>query len=120
MVVLCDLPRKKTFSVHVLVAIAFLGPRPSSRHVVAHFDGDGLNPRLENLRWATPEENEADKRRHGRHLMGEAKALAKCSAEIVRELRASSEPATVACKRFGVSASCVRHIRRRVTWKHVE
>ena len=51
-------------SVHVAVATAFLGPRPEGMHV-AHNDGDPSNPRLDNLRFATPSENEADKRIHG-------------------------------------------------------
>lgn len=50
--------------VHILVAEAFLGPRPAGMQV-AHTDGNALNPRLDNLRYATPSENEADKRRHG-------------------------------------------------------
>src|SRR5690606_6570320 len=45
-------PRK----VHALVAEAFIGPRPEG-HQIAHNDGDRLNSRLENLRYATAAEN---------------------------------------------------------------
>jgi hypothetical protein len=51
--------------VHRLVAEAFLGPRPDGTHV-AHWDGDGMNASVKNLRWATQSENETDKKRHGR------------------------------------------------------
>lgn len=52
--------------VHRIVALSFLGPAPSVEHHVAHFNGDGMDARLANLRWATQSENEADKVRHGR------------------------------------------------------
>ena len=52
--------------VHRLVALAFLGAPPSDRHHVAHWDGNGMNASVENLRWATQPENESDKVRHGR------------------------------------------------------
>lgn len=42
---------------HMLVLEAFLGPRPSSRHVVNHKDGNKQNNRLSNLEWATYAEN---------------------------------------------------------------
>lgn len=51
--------------VHTIVLEAWLGPRPSPRHHGAHGAGGQLDNRLENLRWALPEENEADKRRCG-------------------------------------------------------
>lgn len=55
---------KKRF-VHQIVLEAFVGPRPPGKET-AHWDGDPLNNRLENLRWATPEENFADEVRLGR------------------------------------------------------
>lgn len=52
--------------VHLVVASAFLGNPPTPMHKVAHWDGDGHNSNLKNLRWATQSENETDKKRHGR------------------------------------------------------
>jgi hypothetical protein len=52
--------------VHSLVACTWLGPRPSPRHLVAHWDGDRSNCHVDNLRWATGSENWEDMRRHGR------------------------------------------------------
>src|SRR5687767_11715471 len=42
--------------VHVLVAAAFLGPKPSGQ-VVNHIDANRLNPHLSNLEYVTAREN---------------------------------------------------------------
>lgn len=46
----------KNYSIHRLVAIAFL-PQSPDKPDVNHKDGDKLNPRLENLEWVTTSEN---------------------------------------------------------------
>ena len=53
--------------IHILVAEAFLGTRPSG-HYVCHNNGDPTDNRLENLRYDTPSENSLDTIRHGRHI----------------------------------------------------
>lgn len=52
-------------SLHRLVLEAFVGQPPTNNHVAAHWDNNGQNNRLDNLRWATPKENAADRIRHG-------------------------------------------------------
>lgn len=52
-------------SAHRLVCTAFNGERPDDKRHCAHRDGNSHNNIPENLYWATPKENAADKRRHG-------------------------------------------------------
>lgn len=73
--------KRKKHRVHILVLTAFIGPRPPG-HECAHHNGDSLDNRLCNLRWATPQENRADGERHGTQ-----KAYTKEDYERARELR---------------------------------
>ncbi len=58
------------YSVHALVALAYLPPRPSPTHQVRHLDGNKMNPSADNLAWGTPKENADDRERHGRTSRG--------------------------------------------------
>ena len=53
-----------TISIHRLVMLSFIGPCPSGMEV-RHLDGNSSNNNLKNLVYGTPEENSADKTRHG-------------------------------------------------------
>jgi len=81
--------KKTRIEVQRLVALTFLGEPPTTRHEVAHWDGNGLNNAVTNLRWATRKENCADTKRHGRvpHLFGAASPRCKLSDDDVREIR---------------------------------
>ena len=52
--------RKKSFQIHRLVAIAFIGDPPTPRHEVRHLDGNPLNNSLGNLAWGTRMDNMID------------------------------------------------------------
>ena len=108
--------------VHVVVCAAFHGPRPSPRHQAAHGDGDRGNNTPLNLRWATPEENAADKRLHGKHLCGELVHGAKLhpsAIEPIRRLLAAHVSAPVIASAFGVSATAIRSVGHGETWAHL-
>ena len=109
-------------TVSSLVAAAFIGPRPAG-HEVAHNDGNSQNNAAENLRYATPAENTADKFKHGTVLRGEQVGNAKLDAAKVSDLKArlrSGEPGWALAKEFGVSQAQVSQIRNGKRWGHVE
>jgi len=56
----------KTWTVHTLVALAFIGPRPPG-HEVCHNDGNPMNNNLSNLRYDTISGNRRDAVEHGTH-----------------------------------------------------
>lgn len=59
--------KRKTFRVHRLVALAFLGGPPAPGMEVRHLNGVRDDNRLENLAWGTRSENSQDSIRHGTH-----------------------------------------------------
>lgn len=61
-------------TVHSVVAEAFIGPRPEG-HDVAHWNGERLDNRAANLRYATRSENHMDKRRHGTSRLGKKRGV---------------------------------------------
>ena len=64
--------RPKTMQVHVLVCLAFHGPRPRGKEV-RHLDGVKHNCQPWNLAWGTKAEQEQDKKSHRRrklHILG--------------------------------------------------
>lgn len=77
----------KSMLAHRLVALAFLGAPPTIEHEVAHDDGTRTNNHWRNLRWATPLENQADRKRHGTTMCGEQLPQSKLTAAQADEIR---------------------------------
>lgn len=57
---------QRTWLVHRLVLMAFVGKAPEGTEAL-HHDSDKSNNRISNLSWGTHSENEFDKVRHGTH-----------------------------------------------------
>lgn len=113
--------RPRAFVVHSLVALAFLGPRPHGLQV-AHGDGDRMNSRLSNLRYATAVENAADRVAHGTEVHGERNGNAKITAAQAEEIRRRNrrgERQVDLAREFGISQSQISNIARRAAWARV-
>lgn len=106
-------------SVHRLVAINFIGPPPSDKHQVAHYDGDKTNNHVGNLRWATCRENIADKKRHGTQARGETQGRSKLKEADVLAIRSSTLPYRILSERYGVAVDTIYRIRKRLNWSHI-
>lgn len=104
--------------IHILVAEAFIGPRPLGTEV-AHFDGDQTNNRLGNLRYATPQGNADDRIRHGTVPKGDKHWNAKLKNADVEAIRADQRSHTVIATQYSVSESMIRFIRTRKNWAHL-
>lgn len=93
-------------TVHKLVALAFLGPRPEG-HDVRHLDGNPQNNRADNLAYGTRAENIYDVTRIG-------KAWRKLTADNVRDIRAriaQGEKGSEIARSYGVSQGCISSIK---------
>lgn len=77
-VALCSKGLSKAHYVHRLVASAFL-PNPEGKPEVNHKDGNPRNNALENLEWATAQENSAHAHGTGASPKGHACSWAKLS-----------------------------------------
>lgn len=66
---LCLERKRYARGVGALVLEAFVGPRPDGMEC-CHINGDGLDNRVENLRWDTHSENVLDTMRQGTHFAG--------------------------------------------------
>ena len=114
--------RRQRFGVHQLVALAFLGPKPSPLHQVAHLDGQRLNNHVSNLAWLLPIENNAHKDLHGTRLRGSqihSAKLVEAQVVLIRQALAVGIRQCVLAQTYGVSDSTVSLIARAKTWRHV-
>ncbi|QDL90380.1 HNH endonuclease [Paroceanicella profunda] len=67
---------RQRIALHILVATAFIGPRPEGL-VVAHLDGDKSNNRADNLAYVSQRENIEHKRMHGTMACGDRSHLSR-------------------------------------------
>ncbi len=111
--------RWQQVSVHVMVCEAFFGPRPSPMHHAAHRNGICTDNRVENLRWATKFENEADKVEHDVRAWGERHGMHKLSEVEVLDIRSRNTRLSEEAERYGVTIQTISSIRHRKTWRHI-
>lgn len=133
-ITLCRGAKPYNARVNRAVCEAFQGAAPSPRHHAAHNDGNRLNNRAENLRWAEGAENERDKLAHGTAMAGDrhwsksrperrARGIGHGRAKLtdcaVRLIRADSRKQREIAADHGVSQRVVWMIKTGKTWRHV-
>lgn len=118
-VVLSDKNVRRRVFVHVLVAEAFLGPRPEGLQI-NHKDGDKRNSHASNIEYVTPSENMRHALRNGLRVppQGEQCAHAKLTVTQVVEIRELAATLTYPeiARRFGIDRARVSRICRGELW----
>lgn len=113
----------KTFKVHRLVVEAFI-PNPENKPTVNHINGDKTDNRVENLEWAT--QNEQMKHACDMNLKrcdGEHNSAHKLTFEEVKWIREHHIPrdsqfgSLALAARFGVHRKTISRIVNNKTWK---
>lgn len=115
---LYDRDRQKTFDVHRLMAMTFLGGVPDGMHV-CHINGIKTDCRLSNLRVDTAASNEMDKVNHGTSNRGERFGRSKYTEEQVikaKQLLAKKWRAKDVSAATGISLSSVKAISSGANW----
>lgn len=126
----------RTYTVHSLVASAFLGKRPLG-YQINHKDGNKHNAQLSNLEYVTPLQNKAHAKLHGliakredtfgfKHpefYQGSRNPFSKLTESdvvVIRTLWASGEAnQPELARRFGVSQANISDIVLGKRWQHV-
>lgn len=114
---LTDENKKRTkINIHILVAIAFIGPRPES-YAVCHIDGNPLNNKLSNIRYDSNRQNQIDVYRQGRKS-GNGKLTIEQVLEIRKLYSTGDYTKTKLGEMFEVHSATIGKIinRKRFSW----
>lgn len=116
----------RTLQVHIIVAEAFLGPRPSDNYTCNHINGNMLDNRVTNLEWITRAENTQHATKFGlqKRAYGEANPASKVNSDQVREIRRLNAEGKLTQKEmaamFGISQASLSKIVLNQTWKNLD
>lgn len=111
----------RVYTVHELVAAAFLGTRPNGWSV-NHIDGNKTHNAIENLEYMTLSDNSRHQFETGLCQRGERNGHSKLTEHNILEIRrrANAGERTVDLAReFGVGSPIISQIKHGTRWKHV-
>ena len=103
---ICRSPSRNCY-VHILVAEAFIGPRPRG-HEVNHRDGNKLNNHVDNLEYVTRSENCLHAYRLGLRDSGFPRKITDRQIVAIQELSKLKMNSRLISEIFGVSPSAIR------------
>jgi hypothetical protein len=116
---LCDaLSGNRDFYIHRLVCFAFYGEPPTPDCHADHINGDRADNRLENLQWATPEDNRARRNTARGERSGQA-VLTTAQVVEIRKHCASPGISSRLAARYGVAPRTIRDVLNKRSWAHV-
>jgi hypothetical protein len=101
---------RRSFRVHRLVLLAWIGPPPSDKPNALHRNGDPSDNRVDNLYWGDQKQNQLDRRRHGRNGY-------KLNESDVEMIRSSNLTNRDLADKFAVTPAHVLLIRQNKKWK---
>ena len=108
-------------TIHSLVMLAFIGPRPSG-YDIAHMDGDSRNNNISNLKYCTRKENENMKIMHKTNPIGERNGQSKLQGWQIAEMKYLAGKGVGQQKiavLFDIDHSVVSDVLREKSWKHI-
>lgn len=115
-VTLADRAARKQVLVHSVVLLTFVGVRPEGLQA-CHFDDDKTNNRLSNLRYDTPEANNADALRNGVKPIRQRHGCAKLTEADVSAIRSSMVSNADISAAFGIHKAHAWSLRVQRHWK---
>lgn len=113
---------KCLYTVHVLVAATFLGPRPEG-YQIDHKDGNKLNAAVTNLEYVTSAENNKRATKNGLKARGSRQWYSKLTEDQVRMILkryAAGDSWYLMSKELGVTPQTVWLIVKRKNWAWVQ
>ncbi len=116
--------KRRTFSIHRLVALHFVVGKYRGNNQVNHIDGNKLNNHYENLEWTSGSKNIVHSFENGLspRQTGSSNSQAKLTDEQVREIKQklrTGEKGVVLAEEYNISTSIISCIKRGTKWVDV-
>lgn len=115
---LTDGKNRKTYRIHSLVALYFLGKSPKDKPIIRHLDSNKKNNHIQNLAYGSYVENENDKIENG--TWNTRRGGAKITIDQVKEIREKLNKRIsqkLLSKEYNVSRPTITRIANFTIWK---